>query len=512
MKSLKKVICLALAAVTVFGALAGCGKKEVKTNTGDLEPVTLKCYIVGDLDPNKDAVLENLNNKLKEKINATLDIIEIPWSDYKKKYSLILASGENIDLIYTSSWCYFYSEARKGAFMPLDEDMIKTYAPKTYEKLPKDAWDYVKIDGKISMIPQLKAGIAAKVMVYREDLRKKYNVPEIKSFEDFDAYFAAIKKNEPAMFPLNATVGNIENLFFTYMWEKEGYRPVHLTDALVTSADDSTNSVIPLYEAKSYKEWLNVAKDWNTKGYWSKDILSNKTSSDTAFLNGTSAATVCQYSSDIFSQSKMYAMHPDWEMGVYEFPHNGKLPVSSYTNNGMAIPSTSKNPERALMAYDLLAWDEDIYTAHCYGIEGKTYQVTADGYVKVPDGVDESKTYKFGGLGLRMGINNKKFNKEDPSFALEQYSKYILDSEADAKYGLNVPAAYIPYDVTPIANELTSLGNAHTSYNNLLITGMSKDSVDKQLEQYKKAAETAGISKILETVNKQKDEFLKSTK
>lgn len=512
MKNLKRFVSFAIIAVMVIGILAGCGKKEVKTNTGELEPVTLKCYIVGDLDPNKDVVLENLNNMLKEKINATLDIVEIPWSDYKKKYSLILASGENIDLIYTSSWCYFYTEARKGAFMPLEEDMIKTYAPKTYENLPKEAWDYVKIDGKISMIPQPNASIAARAMVYREDLRKKYNVPEIKTFEDFDAYFKAIKENEPTMFPLNATVGTLENLFYAYMWEKEGYRPVHLTDALTTSADDKDCSIIPLYEAKSYKDWLNVAKDWNAKGYWSKDILSNKTSSDTAFLNGTSAATVCQYTTNIFSQSKMYAMHPDWEMGIYEFSHNGKLPVSSYTNNGMAIPSTSKNPERALMAYDLLAWDEDIYTAHCYGVEGKTYEKTADGYVKVPDGVDESKAYKFGGLGLRMGINNKKFNKEDPSSALEEYSKYILDSEADKKYGLNVPAANIPYDVTSIANELTSLGNAHTSYNNLLITGMSKDSVEKQLEQYKKAAETAGINKILETVNKQKDEFLKSIK
>ena len=101
MKNLKRFVSFAIIAVMVFGILAGCGKKEVKTNTGELEPVTLKCYIVGDLDPNKDVVLENLNNMLKEKINATLDIVEIPWSDYKKKYSLILASGENIDLIYT---------------------------------------------------------------------------------------------------------------------------------------------------------------------------------------------------------------------------------------------------------------------------------------------------------------------------------------------------------------------------------------------------------------------------
>ena len=505
----KKALSLFVAAVLLIGACSGCGKKNEKTASGELEPVTLKCYIVGDLDPNKEVVLENLNKKLKEKINATLDIVEIPWSDYKKKYSLILASGENIDLIYTSSWCYFYTEARKGAFMPLEEEMIKKYAPRAYENLPKEAWDYVKIDGKISMLPQPQASIAAKNIVYREDLRKKYNVPEIKSFEDFEAYFKAIKENEKGMFPMNATVSTLENLFFAYMWEKEGYKPIHLTDALVTSIDDKKAEVKPIYDADSYKQWLDIAKDWNEKGYWSKDILSNKTNSDNAFLNGSSASTVCQYTSTIFSQSKMEAMHPDWELGVYSFEHDGKLPVSAYTSNGMAVASTSKNPERALMAYDLLAWDEDIYTAHTYGVEGVTFERTEEGYVKVPDGIDSAKSYKFGGLGIKMGVNNARYNKEDPSSAREEYGKYILDSEAGSKYGLSVPASVVPYDITPISNELTALSNAYTSYNNLLITGMSNESVEKQLSQFKKDAEIAGINKILKEVNKQKDEFLK---
>lgn len=506
---LKKVLCLFVAAVILIGMFAGCGKKNEQASSGELEPVTLKCYIVGDLDSNKDVVLENLNKKLKEKINATLDIVEIPWSDYKKKYSLILASGENIDLIYTSSWCYFYTEARKGAFMPLEEEMIKKYAPNTYANLPKEAWKYVKIDGKISMLPQPQASITAKSIVYREDLRKKYNVPEIKSFEDFDAYFKAIKENESGMFPMNATVNTLENLFFAYMWEKEGYKPIHLTDALVTSSDDENGAVKPIYEVDSYKQWLDIARDWNAKGYWSKDILSNKTNSDNAFLNGSSASTVCQYSSTIFSQNKLEAMHPDWEMGVYTFKHDDKMPISAYTNNGMAVASTSKNPERALMAYDLLAWDEEIYTAHTYGIEGVTYETTDEGYIKVPDNVDSSKAYKFGGLGIKMGVNNAKFNKEDPSSARKEYGKYILDSEAADKYGLSVPVSVVPYDVTPISNELTALTNAYTSYNNLLITGMSKDSVEKQLSQFKKDAEIAGIKKIVKEVNKQKDEFMK---
>lgn len=509
MRKFTRTICCLLA-LAFAAAAGGCvTQTEKRSDSGELEPVTLKCYVVGDLDPNKDLVLDNLNSLLTEKINTTLDIVEIPWSDYKKKYSLILASGENIDLIYTSSWCFFYTESRKGAFMPLDEEMIAKYAPNTYKNTDKDTWEYVKIDGKISMLPQPGKGLAAKSIVYREDLRKKYNVPEIKSFDDFDAYFKAIKENEPGMFPLNATVGTIENLFFAYMWEKEAIRPIHLTDALVVSGDDPSGDIKPIYEINSYKQWLDVAKRWNENGYWSKDILSNKTSSDSSFLNDTSASTVCQFTSNIFSQKKMYLMHPDWEMGTYTFKHNDKIPLSSYTNNGMAVAATSRNAERALMAYDLLAWDEECYMAHSYGIEGKTYQKTADGYVKRPDDANEATAYTFGGLGLKMGVNNAKYNKEDPSLACEEYGKYVLDSEAGEKYGVNVPTAILPYDVTPVSNELTSLSNVYSSYNNLLITGMSNESIDSQLRQFKNDAETAGMEKIVTEVNKQKEEFMK---
>lgn len=510
MKKFTRILCLVLALITMAATMSGCKEKKVSTtNPGELEPVTLKCYVVGDIDPNKDKVLENLNKKLQAKINATLDIVEIPWSDYKKKYSLILASGENIDLIYTSNWCFFYTEARKGAFMPLDEEMIKTYAPNTYEKTAKETWDYVKIDGKISMLPQPGKGLGAKSLIYREDLRKKYNVPEIKKFEDFDTYFQAIKENEPGMFPMNATVGNMENLFFSYMWEKEAIKPVFLSDSLVVSAADPEGKIKPLYEVASYKEWLDIAKRWNEKGYLSKDILSAKTSSETAFVNGTSASTVAQYTSTLFSQAKMYEMHPDWEMGVYEFRYDDKFPTSAYTNNGMAIAATSKNPERALMAYDLLAWDEDIYTAHCYGVEGVHFERTADGYVKLPEGIDPASAYKYGGLGIKMGVNNYNYNKEDPSSALEEYAKYVLDGEAGKKYGMDAPTAILPYDSSMFSNELTALSNVHTSFNNLLITGMSKESVESQLKQFKASAETAGIGKIITELNKQRAEFLK---
>ena len=134
MKKLTKIIAGILLSVMLLSVVSGCGEKSDPTaQSGENLPyVKLKCYIVGNMPPQSDLVLENLNKMLKEKINTELEITEPSWGDYKNKYSLVLASGEEIDLIYTSNWCFFLSEAKKGAFKALD-GLVEKYAPNAYK-------------------------------------------------------------------------------------------------------------------------------------------------------------------------------------------------------------------------------------------------------------------------------------------------------------------------------------------------------------------------------------------
>ena len=67
------------------------------------ETKELVMYVIGDEPVAAEEVEKALNEKLSEKVNTTVDINYISLSDYEQKYSLLLASGENIDLIYTST-------------------------------------------------------------------------------------------------------------------------------------------------------------------------------------------------------------------------------------------------------------------------------------------------------------------------------------------------------------------------------------------------------------------------
>jgi putative aldouronate transport system substrate-binding protein len=174
----------------------------------------------------------------------------------------------------------------------------------------------------------------------------------------------------------------------------------------------------------------------------------------------------------------------------------------------MAVGRNSKNPERALMAFDLLAQDEDMYQTHYYGVEGVTYVKTDKGLFKAPDGKKPEELYTFGGLGFDMGLRNNRFIKDDPSSNCELFVKYNMDPDVDAKYGLHSPLAPLNYDTDSIKSELAALDNIYSTMGVLFICGLSND-LAGDLQKYKEKSTAAGIDKVLTELNKQSAAFLK---
>ena len=76
MKRIIALICLLCMAVTLF---AGCGDKK------DDEGVELLWYVPGDVQPDQEIVMAEVNKILKEKIGATLNIQFIPTSAYAER-------------------------------------------------------------------------------------------------------------------------------------------------------------------------------------------------------------------------------------------------------------------------------------------------------------------------------------------------------------------------------------------------------------------------------------------
>ena len=100
------------------------------------EHVVINYMTPGDA-PTNDAtqkMLDELNEILTEKVNAELQIYYIGWTDCLSNYNLTLARMDgSVDLVGTATdWLDAWPNAKNGAFLELDEEMLAKYAPVTF--------------------------------------------------------------------------------------------------------------------------------------------------------------------------------------------------------------------------------------------------------------------------------------------------------------------------------------------------------------------------------------------
>lgn len=195
MKKTAKLLALVLALILVLSAFTACGQTGSSSSAPpssagsaaasgpDIsEEVTLTMYLIGDRPVDNDLVFEKINERLKEAINATIDVKFMSWSEYEQKYPLIFASGEDWDIIFTADWCFYNAQATKQGFWEITPEALETYAPMTAESMYPEAWEQAKVDGKVYMLPMNYQELTAYVWMARGDLMDKYGIESLDTF------------------------------------------------------------------------------------------------------------------------------------------------------------------------------------------------------------------------------------------------------------------------------------------------------------------------------------------
>ena len=137
---------------------AGSETTEAAADIDTSEHVVITYMTTGGKPTNgaTEEMLDQLNAILTEKVNAELAIYYIDWTDYLSVYNLTLAQMDGtVDLVGTATdWLDAWPNAKNGAFLELSEDMLKTYAPKTWASVSPEHWDLCKYDGNIYLMPE----------------------------------------------------------------------------------------------------------------------------------------------------------------------------------------------------------------------------------------------------------------------------------------------------------------------------------------------------------------------
>ena len=147
----RKATAILMAAVMATGVFSVIGTPV--TAKADEDPVTVKWLMFGDKPEDYDMVMEDLNQKIKEKINVELDLEIIPQGEYNDKVKLALTAGEDFDLVFTASWINNFTEnMTRDAFLPLDE-LLETYGQDMKEAIPDWLMTVGKVNGQQYAIP-----------------------------------------------------------------------------------------------------------------------------------------------------------------------------------------------------------------------------------------------------------------------------------------------------------------------------------------------------------------------
>ncbi|MCR5761837.1 MAG: ABC transporter substrate-binding protein [Treponema sp.] len=492
-------------------------KTTVRNSTNDSDiknhHVIITYLTVGNKpkDSGTSEMLEKLNERLTKLVNAELVIYYIPWNNYQTNYNLKLAEKDgSIDLIGTGTdWLDAWKNVGLGNFMPLSDDMIKTYAPKTWESVSSEHWDVCRLDGDIYFCPEDNyTQWTNHGFMYRLDWAKEAGLNGVHSWEDMTKYLSFVKK-EKGIIPWDSNGASST-------FHPEGYIQSK-SDFVIVDGITSTNMFgvtrgnlrkfySPLYEGNEFIEYARLMRKWNESGFWHKNVLTdnggNRNNRD-EFCTGLSGVEQ-HHSQTWYTQvyKKLKENIPGADSGFFWFGEESQNVVyQTITHGAMAISAASKHPERALMVYDLLRNDKECYNLINYGIEGRQYKMNSSGYREAVQGANGIVTNYWWG-------RNDKLEVRDSQTAWD-----VFDS-INATYNackIDYPFSQLVWNLSNVSSELDAVANVYGQYMGNICYGQIADT-DSYVEKFRNDLRNAGIEKIISEFQKQLDSFYSNKK
>lgn len=523
-KTMRKLLSVFLVVCMVI-SLAACGKKNDSKDTSTpttetpstteeggidtSEHVTIKFVVLGNKPTNGqlENAMTELNKKLTEKVNAELELYWVEWADWQTQYNLLLASGDStIDLIGTATdWLDAWPNSKKGAFLELTEDMLKTYAPQTFASVSADHWNMCKYDGKIYLMPEDNyAQWTNHGFMYRGDWAKQFGLANgVNSFAELGQYFQGIKDKYPEVIPWDAAASGQafgQQLAGGYFQSNTNTLFIDGIDVPVffgASKDDPFTLVSPYMEGQEYVDFAKMMKQWGDAGYWREDVLNYTGDTREEMYAGQTGAD--QHHTQTYYTTvrpQMDIKQPGSEVGFFSFSEPSKnLTNLVITHGATAIGSQSKHPERALMVYDLLRNDEEIYRLFNYGLEGTNYVVTSEGKLDRPEGynkeTDEYPGFFWYGRNDKLELDNVTWyaGKED---IFKNYASYAIDS----------PYSQLVFETDDLASYMSNMSDVFASYVTAIAFGKAGDP-EKAVADFRAAMKSAGYDEVQKALQEQ---------
>ncbi|RCX19601.1 putative aldouronate transport system substrate-binding protein [Fontibacillus phaseoli] len=500
----KKIFGTAMATVLASALLlAGCGGNGGKAEPGSTNPgadsasnavkkiVELKAYLPGDKPVGFDEVLQAVNDKLKtDNVGASLNINFLPWSDYGNTVAVKMSAGEDFDMYLDAPWLSMNQMIASNSLQALDA-MVEE-RPELKASIPDEMWEYNKFGGKIMGIPLGTTQGSVYGLLIRKDLREKYGLPELKTLDDLEKFFYAVKENEKDIKP------------FVINGIKADKLPFILSDSANMSQDEvleigvnmfaystKDKKVVGQWESPMIADAFERVTKYYKDGILSKNIAQEQ-NAETLFKQGKYAATY--YAADGVEGLKYAEMLKDGSDKLEVFVPNGDQakPYTAFQQwNFLCVPASSKHADLAMDVMNWLSIKEN-HDLMEYGVQGKDWEPVGDTSYKALSG------YSFPGYTLTW---RPTLNRTPDTMTADD--KKWFDFSADpANFALS-PTAGFTFDADKVKTEYAKITPFHDSVFLPLCQGLL--SADKGKAMLEDKIMGVGGQKVIDEIQAQID-------
>ena len=474
---------------------------EMYSNIDLSEPYTVNMYLIGDTPNDWDRVLE-LANEYLEPFNTSLNVTIMSWSDYQTMYSLVLAGGEQVDLIFTAPWCYMYTEAAKGSFYELTDEFIANNMPLTNKYQAAESWDETTISGKTIAVPSNVASPMGKIVAIRQDLADKYGISELTTWEDYMNFCQTIAEQETPQSGIYAmpASGNNSELWDVYRQQYDTFAAVSSGNVVMYYQYDgeipAKEDIKLVCELDYFRDFAHDMKTLADAGAWSRSALTNTVTDDDAFgnLQGASIA----WNTSVFTYMEQAEKTEGVQCTAYDITQDHLVGAEAYSNNDMAITAGSQNPERAAMVLDLMKFDTYLNKLLLLGIEGEHYSINEQNeYTEL----ENSTNYAAFSTSVSWAIKNGDLTEG----GVPEREKAITDAWEE-RVVMNPTITFV-FDDTNVKSYMSAVDSVLADYIPMLQLGLVDD-VDATIDECVQKCYDAGLQNIYDEFYTQYDAWV----
>ena len=489
----------------------------------------VKIYLFGQAQ-NMDKVLE------KFYADSGLDIkLNIVWNtgaDHREKMPLLIGNEEECDLVFDAYWMNLATMIKQDMYLDISSYFQNDDYPGLKAAFSESYLAQVTDEtGAIYAIPFTQAPNDLQCIFYRADLAEKYGIT-IDSLESLEAYFKAVKENEPDMIaPFG--VGGSRAMYYldldilekraANVFEISGTGTAVGMEFEVAISEDGKSVLgagtigAPDEYYVAFPEPFNTntrsERAINRLTKWAQYTQPNSVSEDDVannlFYTGLVAAQEANISGYENNKREIEKIEGA-KLGMFIYDDNLRNMVPGFYHtsgqtawNFLCVPYYSKNVDAAMKFIDWIFQSEENHDLFELGILGEDFTLNEQGeYTKLnPDNL-----YTFPGYEMTWNPNFIRTNAE-----LDDEVKVLVNYMNDPASYTSSPMDGFVFDnqATPeLVNAYAAVSAVQSEYIRPLMHGAYGADAEAKLNEYWEKASAAGIEVIRQAVIDQVQAYL----